>query len=70
MPSPDMANVSKNLSMDAIMADPSIMAAISSNPRALKAIDDCFTRGPAVALEAYRDDLELYAALKKLFGVQ
>ncbi len=70
MPPPEMDNMSKKLSMEAIMADPSIMAVISTNPRALKAIEDCISRGPATAVEAYREDPALYEALKKLFELQ
>jgi hypothetical protein len=65
MPFERMSTVQKSLSMENIMKDPSIMMTLSSNPRALVAVDDIMQNGP-FAIENYRDDEELYKTLRKV----
>ncbi|KAL4543444.1 hypothetical protein Ndes2437B_g01280 [Nannochloris sp. 'desiccata'] len=69
MPFERMSTVQKNISMENIMKDPSIMMTLSSNPRALVAIDDVMQNGP-FAIENYKDDEDLYKTLKKVLEME
>lgn len=69
MPFERMSTVQKSISMENIMKDPSIMMTLSSNPRALVAIDDIMTNGP-FAIENYRDDEDLYRTLRKVLEME
>ena len=68
LPDERLSAVQKNLSMENIMKDPSIMTVLSSNPRALLAIQEMMEKGPS-AVEKYRDDAALYSVLQKIFNL-
>jgi len=69
MPFERMSTVQKSISMENIMKDPSVMMTLSSNPRALVAIDDVMQNGP-FAIENYKDDVDLYNTLKKVLAME
>lgn len=61
--------LAQKLTFENLMQNPSVMATMVNNPKALMAIQDVLQRGPE-AIEAYSGDSQLYEALRQLFDTK